>query len=153
MFGRAVSIRGAGFRAGLRQLGFLTFEDFDALLCPVAPVSAPPLDERPVHRRSLVTDGRRQRGVEGYLKLTAWNSLASSAYLPATVAPVGFTSECLPVGFQIIAGHLEDSTAISIASHLEAMNPDEWSTPERHRRSHLIRRARHRAVCPAWSQP
>jgi amidase len=96
------------------------FESFDALLCPVAPIPAPILDARPVHRRSLVIDGRRQRGVEGYLKLTAWNSLASAAYLPATVAPVGITDDGLPVGLQIIAGYLEDATAIDIASHLEA---------------------------------
>jgi amidase len=97
------------------------FEDFDALLCPVAPISAPPLDERPVPLRSLVIDGKRQRGVGGYLKLTAWNSLASAAYLPATVAPVGLTGGGLPVGIQIIAGYLEDRTAIDIASHLEAI--------------------------------
>ena len=54
-------------------------------------------------------------------KMTAWNSLASAAYLPATVAPVGLTGSGLPVGIQIIAGYLEDRTAIDIASHLEAI--------------------------------
>jgi amidase len=106
------------------------FEDCDALLCPVAPISAPPLDARPVHRRSLVIDGQRQRGVEGYLKLTAWNTLASAAYLPATVAPVGYTTEGLPVGLQIIAGYLEDTTAIDIAAHLDAIGLTSGTRPD-----------------------
>jgi amidase len=105
------------------------FNDFDALLCPVARVVAPPLDQRPVHRRSLTVDGRRERGVGRYLTLTAWNSLASAAYLPATVAPVGFTNEGLPVGVQIIGGYLDDKTTIDIATHIDSLLPANTMRP------------------------
>jgi amidase len=108
-------------REHLRERWRRFFGDFDALLCPVARVVAPPLDQHPVQRRSLTVDGHRERGVERYLTLTAWNSLASAAYLPATVAPVGFTRGGLPVGIQIIAGYLDDNTAIDVACHLEAL--------------------------------
>jgi amidase len=112
--------RPAEAREQLREQWQAFFEDVDALLCPVAPVPALPLDQRPVHRRSLTIDGHRQRGVEGYLKLNAWSSVASAAYLPAAVAPVGVTGSGLPVGIQIITGYLDDMTAIDIAARLEA---------------------------------
>jgi amidase len=51
-----------------------------------------------------------------------WNSLALVAYLPATVAPIGFTPKNLPVGVQIIGPYLEDYTPIQFAKLLEEMN-------------------------------
>ena len=51
-----------------------------------------------------------------------WNSLSLVAYLRATVAPIGFTSNNLPLGVQIIGPYLEDYTPIQLAMLLEEMN-------------------------------
>ena len=48
-----------------------------------------------------------------------WASLSLVAYLPATVAPVGFTSGALPVGIQIVGPYLEYLTSIQFAINLE----------------------------------
>ena len=43
------------------------------------------------------------------------------AYLPVTMAPVGLTSQGLPVGIQIVGPYLEDRTTIDFASRLREM--------------------------------
>jgi len=45
--------------------------------------------------------------------------LSLVAYLPATAAPIGFTSNGLPVGIQIVGPYLEDYTPIQFAMLLE----------------------------------
>ena len=47
-------------------------------------------------------------------------ALASLSYLPATIAPIGLTSDGLPVGVQIIGPYLEDRTTIHFAGLIEA---------------------------------
>jgi amidase len=47
-----------------------------------------------------------------------WISTASLSGLPATVAPIGFTDEGLPVGVQILAPMWEDATSIELAALL-----------------------------------
>jgi amidase len=56
-----------------------------------------------------------------YTDLGVWAGLAGVAYLPAAVAPVGFTGAGLPVGVQIVAPYLEDRTAIDVARHVESV--------------------------------
>jgi amidase len=128
-------LEAANARAHLRDQWHAFFKNVDAVLCPVAPVPALPLDDRPIHRRSLTIDGQRQRGVEGYLKLTAWNSLASAAYLPASVAPVGISQTGLPVGIQIITDYLDDRTAIDIAACLEEIGVAKFISPDAPRKT------------------
>jgi amidase len=48
-----------------------------------------------------------------------WADLANVSYLPATVAPIGLTSDGLPVGVQIIGPYLEDRTTIHFAKLIE----------------------------------
>ena len=48
-----------------------------------------------------------------------WASLSLVAYLPATVAPAGFTPGGLPTGIQIVGPYLEDLTPIQFAINLE----------------------------------
>jgi Asp-tRNA(Asn)/Glu-tRNA(Gln) amidotransferase A subunit family amidase len=76
-----------------------------------------------------VSDNEVSRAIS---KLTAWKSLASAAYLPATVAPVGITAGGLPVGIQIITDYLDDTTAIDIASRLESAGLATFMRPAAH---------------------
>lgn len=48
-----------------------------------------------------------------------WAGLVNVSYLPATVAPIGLTSDGLPVGVQIIGPYLEDRTTIHVARLIE----------------------------------
>jgi amidase len=45
--------------------------------------------------------------------------MASLCLLPATVAPLGFSTTGLPVGVQIIGPHYGDRTTIEVARMLE----------------------------------
>ena len=53
-----------------------------------------------------------------YLNVAAWAGVIGMAYLPATMAPVGLTSQRLPVGLQIVGPYLADRTTIDFASRL-----------------------------------
>ncbi len=87
------------------------FADFDALLCPSAPVPAFPHDHRPFHERTIEVNGTKRP----YADLMGWAGLTNVVFLPATIAPVGMTSGGLPVGVQIVGPYLEDRTPIHIA--------------------------------------
>ena len=64
--------------------------------------------------RTIMVNGARR----WYWEQLAWISLATLAYLPATVAPVGRSPSGLPVGVQIIGPWLEDRTCIALAKAL-----------------------------------
>ena len=70
------------------------------MLCPAAASTAIPHDHsgRWDGDRTVVVNGKRTTSTNQ----TFWAGLASVAYLPATVAPAGFTASGLPVGVQII---------------------------------------------------
>ena len=106
-----------GKRAVLRRQWEAFFQNFDVLLCPAAASAAFPHDqetERPY--RQIQVNGK----AENYNDQLFWAGLASLAYLPATVAPIGLTSAGLPVGVQIIGPYMEDKTAIQFARLLAA---------------------------------
>jgi amidase len=99
----------------IRQKWLEFFRDFDVLLCPVSCIPAVFHDHEYVYdRRIRINEEERP-----YFDLMGWASLASVAYLPATVAPAGRTSDGLPVGIQIIGPYLEDRTPIHIAKLME----------------------------------
>ena len=50
-----------------------------------------------------------------YGEMIGWSALTGSAYLPATVPPVGRTADGLPVGIQVVAPYLHDRTALAFA--------------------------------------
>jgi amidase len=82
---------------------------------PVVPVAAIPHDHRhPLSARTITVDGKPR----SYFELFSWVALATMAYLPATVVPVGRTRGGLPVGMQIVGPYLEDRTTIDLAKHL-----------------------------------
>jgi len=85
---------------------------------PVAVVSAIAHDhDKPLARRKIHTDG----GTRPYLDMLGWVGLATVAYLPATVVPVGRTPSGLPVGIQIVGPYLEDRTTLAAARCVEEL--------------------------------
>ena len=92
------------------------FADHDVLLAPVMPTAAFPHDtERDMLARTLVVDGVERPYLDG----VGWNGAIGALLLPVAVPPVGRTPDGLPIGVQVIAPHLHDRTAISVAAHLE----------------------------------
>jgi amidase len=92
------------------------FRDVDALLMPVAVVPAIPHDHsEPFAGRKIQSSG----GSRPYMDMFGWVALATVAYLPATVVPVGRTPTGLPVGVQIVGPYLEDRTTLAVARHIE----------------------------------
>jgi amidase len=105
-------------RTQLRDRMSEYFRDVDAVLMPVAVVPAIAHDhsEPFIERRIPLADRTRS-----YLDLFGWVGLATVAYLPATVVPVGLTSSGLPVGVQIVGPYLEDRTTLAVASEIEKL--------------------------------
>ncbi len=101
----------ARYRAGWAEL----FRDFDVVLCPIMPTAALPHDHRePAAARTIVVNGEPR----AYWDQLIWAAAITTAYLPATVAPVGRTGSGLPAGLQIVAPYLEDRTSIDFARRL-----------------------------------
>ena len=98
-------------RHQLRAVFNRFFTDYDVLLCPVNPVPAIPHDHSPFAGRTIEVNGQDR----SYNDLFGWIAMATTCYLPATVAPIGPTPEGLPVGAQIVGPYLEDRTTIEFA--------------------------------------
>ena len=91
------------------------FQDVDVLLTPIVPVTAFPHQTGGNHlSRRLTVNGEKRP----YMDHACWVALASAAFLPATSAPVGVTSEGLPVNVQIVGPFLGDKTTIRFAELL-----------------------------------
>ena len=103
-------------RSILRQKWADFFKSYDLLLCPVVPMTAFPHDHSDYLHRTIAINGRQQPYM---LSMAAWPALAGVAHLPATVVPVGFAENGLPVGMQIIGPYLEDNTTLHFAHLLE----------------------------------
>ena len=103
-------------RQKLRQQWAGYFNNIDLLLCPAAPVTAFPHDHSELYDRTLATNGMDR----SYFKtLYTWSGLAGVAQLPATVVPVGISTQGLPVGAQIVGPYLNDRTTIQMAGFIE----------------------------------
>ncbi|WP_287814578.1 amidase [Pseudomonas sp.] len=86
------------------------FDDFDVLVMPTLPITAPMLDQREV-----VIDGRMVSVRDAVLSLTsAWNITG----LPAVSIPAGFVNG-LPVGLQVIAAPDRDLWLIDQLRHCQ----------------------------------
>ncbi len=102
-------------RAQYRRYWKEFFTNYDVLLCPITPTSAIPHDHsEPMLARTIHVNGQTRP----YLDIVAWAGLIGMAYLPVTMAPVGRTSQGLPVGVQIVGPYLEDRTTIDFARRL-----------------------------------
>jgi amidase len=92
------------------------FENWDLVLCPVAPT--------PPYKHDHSADPRRRTfQVDGkpipYLDQFGWSSIATLPGLPSTAFPIGFTPGGLPVGAQAIGPWLGDLTTIKFAELAE----------------------------------
>ena len=102
-------------RAQYRRYWKEFFTNYDVLLCPITPTAAIPHDHsEPMLARTIQVNGQTRP----YLDIVAWAGLIGMAYLPVTMAPVGCTSQGLPVGVQIVGPYLEDRTTIDFARRL-----------------------------------
>jgi aspartyl-tRNA(Asn)/glutamyl-tRNA(Gln) amidotransferase subunit A len=89
--------------------------DYDLLVTPT--LTTPPF---PVHMQGPERVGGR------YVRDTAWLSFTYPFNLtgqPAATVPAGFTRDGLPVGLQIVGGHLADGLVLRAAAAFEAARP------------------------------
>jgi amidase len=92
------------------------FEEWDLLLCPPAASAAFPHDQQGErYERTIRVNGKDVPTTDQLF----WAGYPGEVYLPATVAPIGFTPAGLPVGVQIVGPQYGDRTTIDFAHHLE----------------------------------
>ena len=104
-------------RNHLRATWASFFRDYDVLLSPVAATAALPHDQSSKldRFRKIVVNGKRVIATDQWF----WVGFPAVAYLPATIAPAGFTSSGLPVGVQIVGPQYGDHTCLAFARLLE----------------------------------
>jgi amidase len=95
------------------------FERTNIILAPVTPTAAFEHNHTGMQASRWLTtsDGRRIR----YLEQVDWIALAIVCDLPATVIPVGSTSDGLPIAVQIIGAPGADAATLATAAALEAV--------------------------------
>jgi len=96
------------------------FDDYDAILIPIFPTVAFPLDtDRPWEERVYVdSDGREIP----YKNDCDWGLISGMAYLPSTVPPIGLTGDGLPISFQVVGPYGSDYTTIKLAGYIAELN-------------------------------
>jgi amidase len=100
----------------MREKWAAFFAEWDLLLCPPAASAAFPHDhEGERWERTIVVNGRKVPTTDQLF----WAGYPGVVYLPAAVAPCGFTPAGLPVGVQIVAPQYGDRTAVHFARLLE----------------------------------
>lgn len=112
-------------RARLRREVETAFGRYDAILAPVAPVTAFPHDHRGFQSRRLdLSDGTHAP----YVSMLGWIALATALYLPVTTLPAGQAGG-LPVGAQLIGPHGGDARLLSLAQAIDE-NVRGFTAPE-----------------------
>jgi amidase len=102
-------------RAAIAHQWRQLFREWDAVVCPVLPITAFPHDDADMDRRVIDVDGQRIP----YGLQAIWSGPASLSGLPATAMPIGLGSSGLPVGVQIMGPYLEDRTTLAFAQLVE----------------------------------
>ena len=92
------------------------FKAFDALICPVSPVTAFPHDHSDRDARRVLIDGEAHL----YGNQLVWPGVATLPGLPATSVPIGMSPQGLPIGVQIVGPLLEDRTPLKLAELIES---------------------------------
>ena len=88
------------------------FDKWDVLLCPVAASTAFPHNQTGERWGQTIAVNNNSQYVTEQM---FWAGLSGMVFLPSTVGPAGRTSAGLPGGYQAIAGHGRDHTAIAFA--------------------------------------
>ncbi|MFF0079318.1 amidase [Streptomyces canus] len=103
-------------RHELRQRWTEFFRDFDVLLMPVTPTTAPPHHNKPIDRfgRRIQVDERSRP----YWDQVKWSAIANVAGSPATTIPVRTGRDGLPVGLQAMGPSGGDLTTVKFAELL-----------------------------------
>ena len=113
-------------RARLRQEMEAALGGFDAILAPVAPVTAFPHDHRSfTARRLTLSTGEKV----AYVTMLGWIALATACLLPVTTVPAGVAADGLPVGVQLIGPHGGDARLLSLAQAIDE-NVRGFTAPE-----------------------
>ena len=105
-------------REKIRNAWARFFEEYDAVLMPISPVS--PFrhnQDGNWQTRTLISEGDRRP----YGDLLKWTILTGMAYLPSTTPPIGMDDEGLPVSLQIVGRYGGDLTTIRLAQHLAGL--------------------------------
>jgi amidase len=105
-----------GARNAQRAQWRALFRRFDAVICPIMPTAAYPHDHTPDQaQRVIMIDN----APFPYTDQLIWPGVATLPGLPATTIPIGFTTDNLPIGMQIIGPWLEDRTPLKLAELIE----------------------------------
>jgi amidase len=103
-------------RHQLRLKWMAFFQDCDLLLCPAAATPAFPHNQSGERwERMVMVNGKPQPSTTQMF----WAGYSGMAYLPSTVAPIGFAEGSLPVGVQIVGPQYADLTTIAFAQLIE----------------------------------
>lgn len=106
-------------RARLRGKWKAFFTDFDALLLPAVPSTAPAHDHRPPAERAITVNGAERP----YRDQVTWAGVTSMCHLPSTVVPARLDARGVPVGIAVAGPRLGDRTAPAAARFLERLPP------------------------------
>jgi amidase len=92
------------------------FQDYDLMLCPVAASAAFPHNHDPDRgKRTIVVNNKKVFQSDQLF----WAGYSCATFLPASVAPIGQTSDGLPIGVQIVGPQYGDYDCIQFAKLLE----------------------------------
>jgi amidase len=102
------------------------FEEWDVMLAPVMPITAVHHDnERSMPERVFEVDGV----THSYMLLMAWCGLIGAVLLPVVALPIGFGSDGMPIGVQVIGPAYHDLDLIAIGAQLDAVAGDHRVPP------------------------
>jgi amidase len=101
-------------RARLQARWAAACSGYDVVLMPVTPLAAQPHQPEPTDRRTLLVNG----APAPWRVLSPWLWIIGLLQLPAAAAPIGLTSEGLPVGMQLVGRFGGDRATIEAARRI-----------------------------------